>query len=241
MKAVKHFFLFVSIAALLSSCGKDPIPQDIHFSVLGDSYSTFEGYVDPETNDVWYQLPPNNFIDVMSVEDMWWYKVAAETGWALEKNNSFSGSLISNFWGYNSGPYYGPHSFIRRMDDLGDPDVIFVFGGANDVWNGAYCGEYVYSDWTEGQLEQYRPALAYLFDHLERHYPEAKIYFLVDMDLSTTDMEQFVESVHTIARHYRINCIDLYDIQKDWAHPNAQGMSDIAAQVVAALRKSFNV
>jgi hypothetical protein len=235
------FLMITAMALFFASCGKDPIPQDIHFSVLGDSYSTFEGYVDPENNDVWYQLPPNNFIDVMSVEDMWWYKVAAETGWTLEKNNSFSGSLICNFWGYNSGPYYSPHSFIRRMDDLGNPDVIFVFGGANDVWNGAYCGEYVYSDWTEGQLEQYRPALAYLFDHLERRYPEAKIYFLVDMDLSTTDMEQFVESVHTVANHYRINCIDLYDIQKDWAHPNAQGMSDIAAQVVASLRKSFNV
>ena len=94
MKTVKYFFLVVSIAALLSSCGKDPIPQDIHFSVLGDSYSTFEGYVDPETNDVWYQLPPNNFIDVMSVEDMWWYKVAVETGWTLEKNNSYIQDMI---------------------------------------------------------------------------------------------------------------------------------------------------
>lgn len=239
MKTVKYFFLVVTIAALLSSCGKDPIPQDIRFSVLGDSYSTFEGYVDPDSNDIWYYPAPDNYIDVTSVEDMWWFKVAEELGWTLEKNNSFSGSLICNFWGYNSGPYYGPHSFIRRMDDLGDPDVIFVFGGANDVWNGAYCGEYVYSDWTEGQLEEYRPAMAYLFDYLERHYPEAKIYFLVDMDLSTTDMERFVESVHTVAHHYGINCIDLYDIQKDWAHPNAQGMADIAAQVVAALRQSF--
>lgn len=231
--------MITAMTLYFASCGKDPIPQDIHFSVLGDSYSTFEGYVDPDSNDIWYYPTPDNYIDVTSVEDMWWFKVAEELGWTLEKNNSFSGSLICNFWGYNSGPYYSPHSFIRRMDDLGNPDVIFVFGGANDVWNGAYCGDYVYSDWTEGQLEQYRPALAYLFDHLERCYPEAKIYFLVDMDLSTTDTERFVESVHTIARHYRVRCIDLYDIQKDWAHPNAQGMSDIAAQVVAAMRQFF--
>lgn len=233
------FLMIMVMALFFASCGKDPVPQDIHFSILGDSYSTFKGYVDPETNDIWYYPIPDNYIDVTSVEDMWWFKVAEEIGWTLEKNNSFSGSLICNFWGYNSGPYYGPHSFLRRMDDLGNPDVIFVFGGANDVWNGAYCGEYVYSDWTEGQLEQYRPALAYMFDHLERQYPEAKTYFLVDMDLSTTDMEQFVESVHTVAHHYGIRCIDLYDIQKDWAHPSAQGMSDIAAQVVAAMRKFF--
>lgn len=239
MKTIKHLLLVMASMFLLASCGKDPMPKDIRFSVLGDSYSTFKGYVDPESNDVWYCPPPYNNIDVTSIEDMWWHKVATTMGWTLEKNNSFSGSLISNFWGYNSGPYYAPHSFIRRMDDLGDPDVIFVFGGTNDVWNGAYSGEFVYYGWTEGQLEQYRPALAYLFDHLVGRYPEAKIYFLVDMDFSADDNQRFVLSAQIIARRYGICCIDLYDIQKDWAHPNAQGMSDIAAQVVAVLRQSY--
>lgn len=236
----KAIFLLALPIILLASCTKEPeLPEGIRFSILGDSYSTFKGYVDPESNDVWYGPPPNNFIDVTSVEQMWWYKVSVETGWVLEKNNSFSGSLICNFWGYNSGPYYSPHSFIRRMDDLGNPDVIFVFGGANDVWNGAYCGDYVYSDWTENQLEQYRPALAYLFDNLARLYPKAKIFFLVDMDLSYTDVERFVESVHTISRPYGVKCIDLYEIHKDWAHPNAEGQDDIARQVVDALFKFF--
>lgn len=235
----------MGLLGLLGACGKDPLPDPdetpLRFSILGDSFSAFEGYVDPETNDPWYCPPPHNNIDVTCVEDMWWYKVAEEMGWTLEKNNSFSGSLICNFWGYNSGPYYSPHSFIRRMDDLGNPDVIFVFGGTNDVWNGAYSGEYVYADWTESQLEQYRPALAYLFYNLERLYPYASIYFLVDMDLSTLDVQQFVESVNTIALHYRVKCINLYGIHKDWAHPNRQGMIDIAEQVVAALRGSVNV
>lgn len=235
---MKHrlLLLLTSLVLLLSSCGKDPDPVK-SFSVLGDSYSAFEGYVYPDSNDVWYYSPPYNLIDVTSVEDMWWYKVAEETGWTLDKNNSFSGSLICNFYGYNAGPYYSPHSFIRRMDNLGDPDVIFVFGGTNDVWNGAYWGEYVYYDWTDGQLEQYRPALAYLFENLKRLYPMAKLYFLVDMGLSdSVDGQKFVTSVHTIARHYNIECIDLYDIQKDWSHPNAEGMTTIARQVVAALR-----
>ena len=239
----KVVLLLASLSLLLTSCVKDPEPDPIkHFSVLGDSYSTFEGYVYPESNDIWYSLPPNNLIDVTSVEEMWWRKVATELGWVLDKNNSFSGSLICNFYGYNAGPYYSPHSFIRRMDDLGDPDVIFVFGGANDVWNGAYWGEYVYSDWTEGQLEQYRPALAYLFENLKRLYPKARLYFLVDTGLSTTvDGQQFIESVYTVARHYGIKCIDLYDIAKDWARPNADGQDAIARQVIAAMRNGFNV
>ena len=242
----------MGMLGLMSACGKDPLPGEdpeedpiedpvvtpVRFSILGDSYSAFKGYVDPESNDIWYAPPPDNLIDVTSVEQMWWHQVAAKMDWVVEKNNSFSGSLICNFTDYSGGPYYSPHSFIRRMDGLGDPDVIFVFGGTNDVWNGAYVGDYVYSDWTESQLEQYRPALAYLFENLKRLHPKAAIYFLVHTDLADTDGGQvFVESVHTVARHYGIEYIDLRGIHKSWDHPNVQGMCDIADQVLAALQE----
>ena len=49
---------------ITTSCHKDPVQKDIRFSILGDSYSTFEGHVTPSSNDVWYKLPPHNFIDV---------------------------------------------------------------------------------------------------------------------------------------------------------------------------------
>ena len=226
----KSTLALVALAILVSACTKPNDSKGIRFSILGDSFSTFEGYVTPETNNVWYY----ERIGVTSVEQMWWHKMATKMGWMLDKNNSFSGSLICNFWGYNAGPYYSPHSFIRRMDNLGDPDVIFVFGGTNDVWNGAYYGDFVYSDWTEGQLEQYRPALAYLFENLKQLYPKAIVYFMIDTSLADFDHTGllFVESAHTIARHYGIDCIDLHDIHKDWAHPNAEGQNEIAEQVL---------
>lgn len=230
----KSTLALVALAILMSACTKPNDPKEIRFSILGDSFSAFKGYVYPDSNDAWYSPPPHNNINVTQVEQMWWHKVATEMGWMLDKNNSFSGSLICNFWGYNAGPYYSPHSFIRRMDNLGDPDVIFVFGGTNDVWNGAYYGDFVYSDWTEGQLEQYRPALAYLFENLKQLYPKAIIYFMIDTSLADFDHtgQLFVESAHTIARHYGIDCIDLHDIHKDWAHPNAEGQNEIAEQVL---------
>ena len=230
----KSTLALVALAILMSACTKPNDPKEIRFSILGDSFSAFKGYVYPDSNDAWYSPPPHNNINVTQVEQMWWHKVATEMGWMLDKNNSFSGSLICNFWGYNAGPYYSPHSFIRRMDNLGDPDVIFVFGGTNDVWNGAYHGEYVYSDWTESQLEQYRPALAYLFENLKQLYPKAIIYFMIDTSLTGFDHtgQLFVESAHTIASHYGIDCIDLHDIHKEWAHPDAEGQNDIAEQVI---------
>lgn len=230
----KSTLALVALAILMSACTKPNDPKEIRFSILGDRFSAFKGYVYPDSNDAWYSPPPHNNINVTQVEQMWWHKVATEMGWMLDKNNSFSGSLICNFWGYNAGPYYSPHSFIRRMDNLGDPDVIFVFGGTNDVWNGAYYGDFVYSDWTEGQLEQYRPALAYLFENLKQLYPKAIVYFMIDTSLADYDHtgQLFVESAHTIARHYGIDCIDLHDIHKDWAHPNAEGQNEIAEQVL---------
>ena len=222
------FLLGASLLLLLSSCGKDPEPQETRFSVLGDSYSTFEGYVDPETNDVWTYY---DVIGVTEVEQMWWHQVAQSMSWKLDRNNSFSGSLVCNM---DYAHYYGSHSFLRRMEDLGNPDMILVFGGTNDIWDEAPMGEFKYEDWTEEELCTFRPALAALFSGLQRLYPEAKIWFMADGALGN----DFMESVHTITRHYHVSCIDLHDIHKDWSHPDVQGMADIAAQVVAALQKS---
>jgi lysophospholipase L1-like esterase len=47
--------------------------------------------------------------------------------------------------------------------------------------------------------------------------------------------------VHAISRYYRIECIDLYGIRKDLAHPNAKGQNDIARQVIEVLKADFNV
>ena len=236
---IKSCLLIMAMALVFASCGKDPEPSPIKsFSVLGDSFSAYEGTVYPETNDVWCY----DRIGFTGVEQMWWYQVASSTGWVLDRNNSFSGSLISNFRDYNAGPYYSPHSFIRRMDELGNPDVIFVFGGTNDVWNSASSGDFVYSDWTEDQLETYRPALAYLFDNLKQLYPNAEVYFLIDMSLYDYESEgqRFVNSVHTIATQYQIECIDLYDVHKDWKHPDIQGQEDIATQVIEAISGEVN-
>jgi len=221
----------VLLGLLLSSCAKDPMPEDdvedvVRFSVLGDSYSTFEGYVDPETNDVWSYY---DTIGVTDVEQMWWYQLGQTLDWVMEKNNSFSGSLVSNV---NVGGYYGQYSFLHRMDDLGDPDYILIFGGTNDMWNDVPMGNYIYSGWTEGDLNTFRPALAKLFHGLQHRYPDAQLVFMADSDLG----EEFMESVHKVTDHYGVWCADLVNIDKKWMHPSAEGMSTIASQTAGIIR-----
>ena len=88
---MKRIMLILATAVLLSACVKTPVdPQDIHFSILGDSYSAFEGYIDPATNDPYeYEIS-----GVTDVEQMWWYKLSVNMGWTMEKNNSFYILLI---------------------------------------------------------------------------------------------------------------------------------------------------
>jgi len=225
MKTFKQFLMLIVVAATLGSCSKDPESQEIRFSILGDSYSTFEGYVDPGTNDVW---PYYEDIHVTDVGQMWWHQLADSTGWRLDKNNSFSGSLICNM---NYGDYFGPYSFIHRMNDLGNPDYIFIFGGTNDVWDEAPLGDFVFEDWTEEQLCTFRPAVAYLFAGLKNRYPQAALYFMMDLSLD----EAYIAAVHLIAAHYHVPCIDLYDVDKDWHHPSIAGQTIIAQQLLEAL------
>ena len=215
---------------IIVSCDKESIKKDIHFSILGDSFSTFEGFVTPESNDVWYKLPPNNYIDVTDVSQMWWSRIQNTMNWKLERNNSFSGSVLCN---YDTTNYYGPHSFIRRADDLGYPDVIFVFGGTNDLLQNAPLGDFQYDDWTDEDLCLFRPGLAFLCQKLKITYPAATICFMVDMQLG----QEIVDSFHTIIAHYQVNYIDLYGIDKDWDHPTVYGMKSIADQTIAAIQK----
>ncbi len=243
---MKRLLPFLAIALLMSACNpsdpSDPTEnEDIRFSILGDSYSTYEGYVDPETNDVW----PYENIGVNDVSQMWWHIVATKMGWPMERNNSFSGSLICNYRDFEGGAYYEPHSFLKRMDDLGNPDVIFILGGTNDVWQDAPFGDFVYADWTEEQLCSFRPALACILDNVKRQHPDAKIYFLLETSpcpggITEETRLNLVESAHRISQHYGVECIDL-DIHKDWWHPDVQGQHDIARQVIEALDNDFNV
>lgn len=194
-------------------------------SILGDSYSTFYGHV-PEGHACWYGTPDfdkNN--DVRSVEETWWQRFLSESGWTLVLNNSYSGSTICNT-GYG-GADFSDRSFITRAKDLGNPDVILVFGGTNDSWAKSPVGDFKYADWTADDLYRFRPAFCYLLDYLTTHYAKAKIYNITNTQLSS----EVEESMEEICRHYQVPNIRLHDIDKQEGHPSVMGMDSICEQV----------
>ncbi len=198
-------------------------------SILGDSYSTFEGYLQPDTNAVWYWKKPQK-TDVSSVTQTWWHLFVTEKGYRLCQNNSFSGSTICNT-GYGKADY-SRRSFIARMDNLGSPDIILILGATNDSWAGAPIGGFKYADWTTDELYHFRPAMAYMLDYMKNRYPNVDIYFILNSELSSA----INESVETICKHYGIDCIVLENIDKMNGHPSIKGMKQIAEQVGRGVR-----
>ena len=125
---MKRLIVIIAIVASLASMSAQSRKG---VSILGDSYSTFQGFVTPDSNFLWYFTTPNpELTDVNAVTQTWWHRLIKDQGWRLCLNNSFSGSTICNT-GYNGEDYSG-RSFIARMKNLGSPDIIFIFGGTND-------------------------------------------------------------------------------------------------------------
>jgi lysophospholipase L1-like esterase len=195
-------------------------------SILGDSYSTYKGII-PSNYSTFY---PDANNDVTSVDQTWWSLYIKAKGYQLEKNDSWGGTTIC-------GTGYGRmdssrSNFISRVDSLGNPDIIFVFGGTNDAWANSPVGEYQYSDWTKDDCKNFRPALACLLDMLQKRYPKASIYSILNSELR----EPINESFREICKHYNVQLIELHDIEKQNGHPSVSGMKSICDQLLEAIK-----
>ena len=218
------------VLALLLTCTLSGA-QKKAVSVLGDSYSTFEGYVTPDTNEMWYYAQgERGRTDVLDVSQTWWHQLIKKQGWKLCVNNSYSGSTIG-YHGY-SGNDYSKRSFLTRMSNLGDPDIIFIFGATNDSWAGEPVGEYQYENLSKANFWTFRPAMARMLEWMTNRYVGVDIYFLLNDGLR----DEINESVKTICQHYGVKCIELKEIDKKSGHPSVKGMQQIAEQIVTALK-----
>lgn len=196
-------------------------------SILGDSYSTFEGYLTPDTMDIWYFEGAQDArrTDVKNVSETWWMQLIKKKNWKLEVNNSWSGSTIC-YTGYRDEDY-SRRSFITRVPALGSPDIILIFGGTNDSWANAPIGEFKYSDWRRADLHTFRPAMACMLAKIKERYPTAEVYVISNDGLKP----EITGSMEQICKHYDVPMIQLHDISKTAGHPNVQGMRQIAEQL----------
>ncbi len=222
--------LLMTCALALLALAAQAQQDSLRVTIFGDSYSTFEGWLEPATNEPWYWTEDSPYRDknndVTKVEQTWWWQVIQQMGWKLEKNNSYSGSTVG-YYGYQNENYQ-PRSFNTRAGDLGEPDIILSCCITNDSWTGETVGKYKYANWDENDMWYFRPAMARLCSTLKQNYPMAKIYFILNTDLKP----EHSESMRVICRHYGLPLIELHDIDKQDGHPSQKGMKAFAQQVM---------
>lgn len=199
-------------------------------SILGDSYSTFGGFVTPETNRCYYNGEVPN-TDVTEVEDTWWYQLIKDENGILEYNNSYSGSPVCNT-GY-SGADASNFSFLKRMSNIGRPDIIFIYGGTNDSWANVPIGNFKYNNWDENDLKTFRPAFAYMINYLLKHNPNSIIYNISNYQLK----KDITNSMSTICEYYNIKNIILPELDQQGNHPTKAIMKEIADYVKLKINK----
>lgn len=197
-------------------------------TILGDSYSTFAG-CNPAGQDLYY---PNEGLGVTDVEQTWWHILCEDHGLTLLKNDSWSGSTVSA----RVRPEHSTAAaFVKRMEITlngeNPADVIVLFGGTNDAWTACPLGEHRTADYTDETDRNFLSAYDHLLDYVKARNPGSRIIAAVNCDLSEDIMTGMAES----CAQFGAACVMLHGIDKEWGHPTALGMRQIAEQIGNAL------
>ncbi len=202
--------------------------------IMGDSYSTYKGYI-PKGYYFYYSDERKENPIVKGVEKTWWNMLANENDFNIILNDSFSGSTICNTVRENLNV---SSSFVNRIDKYIEAklfienkvDTMFIFGGTNDSWIGAPVGNLKYSDWTAEELKCVLPAFCYLINSAKKFVED--IIVIINTDLKPEITNGFIET----CQKNEVKYLCLKGIDKENGHPTELGMKQIFEQVMELLR-----
>lgn len=224
-------------------------------AVLGDSISTFDGWIESGFNAAHYPK-----YDVTDVSQMWWYIVADALG--ITDNIMVSAISQSAYYDYSNAMYPPVYttSRIERLGTNGAPDVIFVNVGTNDGF-AAQNANIAYTE-NVSELEALTNStvkgIELTIRKLQTAYPSAKIVMLIPKQVKLTDMPTGynLERVTKIADEIKA-CAEMFGVWKtidlracginqtnietycgdENTHPNARGMRRMADYILEQLIK----
>ena len=207
--------------------------------ILGDSYSTYEGYI-PRGYATYYGKETKWPAKLRDHTYTWWHRYLTDTDSHLVKNCSWSGTTIC-YTGYDGADVKNT-SFITRIQRLIDSgffkenkvDTLFVFGGTNDSWANAPLGKLMFKDWTEKDLYYVLPAIGYLLNTLKNCFNNTKVICILNSDEYKPEIKNgYIEA----CTHYGIDYIEITDFDKLSGHPTELGMEQIEKQILKGMER----
>lgn len=238
--------------------------EGITLSILGDSLSTFEGWIPGECTNF---FPKNG--DLTDVSETWWMQLLDDTGMELCSNNSSAGSTCvgdSLFTGEVKYGCSGDRISLLTGSQGRMPDIVIVFMGTNDLLTGVPIGD---NDGTklveEGKIDNFSDAYTLMLDKISSEYPAAQIYccglhqvgdwgttqpFVVFTNHLELTAEDYSKQIQIIAGNKGFPYIDLYhcgieidnldQMTSDGVHYTPLGMSYVKETVLAGLTGTGN-
>lgn len=240
-KQIVGLFLTLTIAWNLVSAaivpavatGSTDVYQGKVFSILGDSISTFSGYI-PEEDGFnaahKTRYPDTSKVpDVTSVNQTWWMQLINTLGGKLGINDSWRGTTVYNSVTAEVDGNAGTKATLSsptRIQNLGangTPDVIMFFGGTNDIRLGRELGDFdsatapvvgSYNDWTTATWSSVADAYAATLVRMKELYPNAQIISLLPTYCTSVTayadrLPEYNALFAEICNHYDVLYVDL--------------------------------
>lgn len=215
-------------------------------SILGDSISTYNGITPSDKANAFY--PSGN---LQNVNNTYWKLVQNALDLNLDVNNSYSSSTVSS-------PNNEFSSFCddSRLENLGNPDIIIVEGGTNDIYTGKNSSDINSFDINHYDISKFSDAYAYVIRKLQSLYPFATIitltpnFILNNNDFSRPNctyqrINDICDNIVTLSNHLGaipidlrkagINMSNITSCTIDGLHWNMLGHSLVANLIISTL------
>lgn len=207
-------------------------------SLLGDSISTYQGYIfstDDLQMNKFYPDAANSYADmVLNEQETWWWKIiyGKMQNARLEVANAFGGSTVSYTETKIDGMAKDPND--RMMENsiqlryanygVGAPDILFFYGGRNDFGQFGGNTDVLLGAYDKASLQSaYDADAATLFNNYSAgtvavlrdfhvRYPEAKVLMIVH-DMMSDGYATATKAITKFLsrKGYDIRCVNLHE------------------------------
>ncbi len=232
-------------------------------SILGDSISTFAGYIpkaDGFNREHLARYPQDNLLT--DVNETWWMQIIDVLNAKLGINDSWRGATFSGAVPVTTGDTgeNAALSNLQRIQNLGSngtPDVIMVYGGTNDLAHVSKIGTFDPSvapttvDLTTAKWDNLADGFLHTILRIRYYYPDAQIIVMLPTYTasyySNEKLARGNEVMAAICDYYGVAYTDLResgvteDLLPDGIHPGEQGMDLITDAVLEAVLNEYEV
>lgn len=226
-------------------------------SILGDSISTFAGWV--PTADGFNREPLSRYPQddlLTDVNETWWLQLIHDLDAKLGINDSWRGAMITGAKPVTTGDSgenaaFGNRTRVQNLGSNGTPDLILVYGGTNDyahldslgAFDPALLPETV--DLATRSWTNLAEAYAQTLLRLRYYDPDAQLLAILPGPTatyySTARLNEGNAILSAVCEHYGVPFVDLRDSGltagdlPDGIHPGEAGMDKITDAVLTKL------